>query len=123
MQVINLPTGNGDEVRLSGRLDRRFSSRIRAVLRVKAREQHPLLILDCSGSNHIDPFGAAPLIEYMREAKTFGGRLALVGLPPSLKRFLQVIHLSEHLRVYDNRREAQLALLASMETCRAEAEE
>ena len=116
MQVINLPTGNGDEVRLSGKLDRRFSSRLRAVLRVKAKEQHPLLILDCSGSDHIDPFGAAPLIEYMRDAKTFGGRLALIGLSPTLRRFLHVIHLSEHLRVYDNRREAQAALLADTDS-------
>lgn len=100
MQVINLPAGQANVLKLSGEIDCHVSPRFHAILRLKLKEKHPLLLLDCSELDCIDSCGMAALIEYVRDAKKFGGRLALVALKPNLKSILQMVHLDEHLLLY-----------------------
>ncbi|RYD67842.1 MAG: anti-sigma factor antagonist [Verrucomicrobiaceae bacterium] len=97
MQIINLPSGCGNELKLSGEVDFHRSPRLRAALRVKLRERNPLLVLDCTELEYIDSCGMAALLEYVRGAREFGGRLAVKGLNPSLRSIFELVHLDQHL--------------------------
>lgn len=108
MQVINLPSGQADVLKVSGEIDSHFSPRLLAVLRVKLHEHHPLLFLDCSELDYIGSRGMAALVEYVRDANKFGGRLAIIGLKPKLRGLFEIVGLDKHLLLYEDISEARL---------------
>jgi stage II sporulation protein AA (anti-sigma F factor antagonist) len=111
MHSVEIPPHKANQLNLHGAFDFHSAPRLQAILRVKLHERHPLLILDCTGLNFLDSHGIAALVEYALDAKAFDGRIALVGLKPSLREIFHMVNLDEHLRVFDCIDAAQAALL------------
>ena len=109
MQVIHLPSGHSNELKLSGEVDFHRSPRLRAILRVKLREKHPVLVLECSDLEYIDSCGMAALLEYARDAKVFGGRMTLVALKPALRTIFEIVQLDQHLLLAESGEQARSA--------------
>jgi anti-sigma B factor antagonist len=107
MRLQDAPAGNDDVTRFSGDIDFHYSRTFRSILRAKLQQHRPLLILDFSEVDYIDSSGMAALVEYIRDAQAFGGRLAMVGLNDRLKRVFEIVRLSEYLPSFQNYVEAR----------------
>lgn len=109
MRLQDAPAGNDDVTRFSGDIDFHYSATFRSILRGKLQQRRPLLILDFSEVTYIDSSGIAGLIEYIRDAQEFGGRLAMVGLSNHLKHVFEIVRLSQYLPTFQNYAEARTA--------------
>ncbi len=107
MRLQDAPAGNDDVTRFSGDIDFHYSATFRSVLRAKLQQRRPLLILDFTEVSYIDSSGIAALVEYIRDARDFGGRLAMVGLSDHLKQVFEIVRLSEYLPTFQNYVEAR----------------
>lgn len=107
MRLQDAPAGNDDVTRFSGDIDFHYSATFRSILRGKLQQRRPLLILDFADVNYIDSSGIAALIEYIRDAHEFGGRLAMVGLSDHLKHVFEIVRLSHYLPNFQDYVEAR----------------
>jgi anti-sigma B factor antagonist len=97
MLEITLPRSDGHEVKITGEIDAYSAPRLRAVLQLKLKEQHPRLCLDCSDLSFIDSRGLAALQEYARDAREFNGRLELRAVQSRVRDVLELVRLDSWL--------------------------
>ena len=102
MHEINLPSGQPNKVAISEEIDSQNAHRLRAVLQVKLSEKHPVLVIDCTNLEFIDSRGTAALLEYVRDAGEFSGRLRVFGLNAKLHAVFTTMHLDEHFEISDH---------------------
>lgn len=96
---------------LEGDIDLHQSPELRTVLQGYVQRRQPALAIDLSGVDYIDSSGLATLVEYVRQAQEYNGRLVLAGLSVRVKTVFELVRLSEFLPIYETLDQARSALL------------
>lgn len=96
-----------------GEIDLHGSPKLRAELQTLVEEKIPVVLADFSGVKYIDSSGLATLVEYVRDSKSFGGRLALFGLQPKVRMVFELVRLNELFTITDTKDAAVAALGAA----------
>ncbi len=101
----------GQLLKLSGEIDLHGSPTLRNELLAIAKEKRPLLLVDFSDVGYIDSSGLATLIEYVKEAASHQGKIALFGLKKKVRTIFDLVRLNELFVIAETQEEA----LASIE--------
>jgi anti-sigma B factor antagonist len=99
-------------LQLEGEIDLHASPKLRTALHDLVEKKAPALVADFSGVKYIDSSGLATLVEYVRDSKAYGGRIALFGLQPKVKMVFELVRLNELFTLADSKA-AALAAVAS----------
>ena len=95
---------------LEGEIDLACSPELREILNVQAQAKRPTLLLDFAGVSYVDSSGLATLVEYVRNAQEFSGRLALAAVTTRVRTILDLVRLSEIFPIFSTLAEAKVAL-------------
>ena len=98
---------------IEGEIDLACSPDLRAMLHGFAKKKVPALVLDFTGVNYVDSSGLATLVEYVRLAQPFGGKLGLTHVSERVRTIFDLVRLGEFLPIYPTFAEARVALLAA----------
>ena len=112
MQVRPIDDAGLPILLLEGDVDLHQSPVLRAVLLAHVETRTPALALDLSGVPYIDSSGLATIVEYVRNAQEFGGKIVLLGLSVRVKTIFDLVRLGEILPIVATRDEARAALLS-----------
>lgn len=91
---------------VDGQVNLHTSPELRRHLRTAIEQRRSPVVADLSGVSFIDSSGLATLIEALKGASRYGGRLRLVGLVPSVKNLFQLSNLTSIFDIRDSREEA-----------------
>ena len=97
---------------IEGEVDLYQSPTLRVALQAHVKTRTPALALDLSGVPYIDSSGLATIVEYVRSAQEFRGRIALLGLSVRVKTIFDLVRLGEILPIVATRDDALAALLS-----------
>ena len=95
---------------LEGEIDLACSPELREILDEHARARRPALVLDFAAVSYVDSSGLATLVEYVRKAQPFEGKLALAAVNTRVRTILDLVRLSEIFPIYATLAEAKTAL-------------
>jgi len=98
-------------LQIEGEIDLHGSPKLRAALQELVEKKTPALVTDFSGVKYIDSSGLATLVEYVRDSKGYGGKIALFGLQPKVKMVFELVRLNELFTLADSK-DAALAAVA-----------
>jgi anti-sigma B factor antagonist len=112
MQVREIEDQGLPVLLIAGEIDLHRSPELRAVLQTHVAARRPALVLDLTGVEYIDSSGLATIVEYLRSAQDFGGRIALVGLSPRVRTIFDLVRLGEIIPIAATLAEARAALLS-----------
>jgi anti-sigma B factor antagonist len=98
---------------IEGEIDLHASPALRAELHQSIQAKTPTLVVDLTGVKYIDSSGLATLVEYVRDSKTFGGKIALFGLQPKVKMVFELVRLNELFSITDSKDSALAAVQAA----------
>ncbi len=110
MQVRESQDDGVPVLHLEGEIDLHQSPELREVLQGHVKVKRPALAIDLSGVDYIDSSGLVTLVEYLRQAQEYDGRLALSGLSGRVKTVFDLVRLSEFLPIYETLDQARAAL-------------
>lgn len=99
-------------IALEGEIDLACSPELRVILHEHAAAKRPALLLDFSGVSYVDSSGLATLVEYVRNAQEFGGKLGLAAVSTRVRTILDLVRLSEIFPIYATLAEGKTALAA-----------
>jgi anti-sigma B factor antagonist len=99
-------------LQIEGEIDLHASPTLRAELHQLAEAETPLVLIDFSGVQYIDSSGLATLIEYVRDCKPYGGKIALFALQPKVKMVFELVRLNELFTLADSKESALAAVAA-----------
>lgn len=94
---------------LEGEIDLHYAPVIRAVFQAKAARRCPYLIADFSAVTFIDSTGIAVLIEYLRDATSFGGQFCIAGLTEHVRDVFTIVRLDKAIPLFDTAEDATVA--------------
>jgi anti-sigma B factor antagonist len=97
-------------IALEGDIDMACSPELRAILDAHVKARRGVLVLDFAGVSYVDSSGLATLVEYVRKAQDFEGRLALAEVRARVRTILDLVRLSEIFPIYPTVAEARLAM-------------
>jgi anti-sigma B factor antagonist len=97
-------------VALGGDIDMEVSPDLRQLLAGHTEAQRPALVLDFSEVNYVDSSGLATLIEYVRNAQPFQGKLALANLSERVRTVFELVRLDEFLPIHHTVADATASL-------------
>jgi anti-sigma B factor antagonist len=100
-------------LQLNGEIDLHASPTLRAELQSLVEAKTPAIVADFSGVQYIDSSGLATLVEYVRDSKPYGGKIALFGLQPKVKMVFELVRLNELFTIADSRESALAAITAA----------
>jgi len=100
-------------LQIQGEIDLHASPALRAELHELVKKKTPALVADFSGVHYIDSSGLATLVEYVRDSKPYGGRIALFGLQPKVKMVFELVRLNELFTIADSKESALAAVAAA----------
>ncbi len=86
---------------------------LRQLLAEHTEAQRRALVLDFSEVNYVDSSGLATLIEYVRNAQPFQGKLALANLSERVRTVFELVRLDEFLPIHHTVADATASLAAS----------
>lgn len=112
MQMKSPALNNGSVVRLKGAIDLTTSPQLRRLLRSKACDCSPALLLDMSQVGRIDSSGAATLLEHYQNSRRYQGRIALAGLNAPAVSFLELLGLGGIFELFPDVEAARRVLLS-----------
>ena len=112
MQVSPIDHAGLPVLFLEGEVDLYQSPILRTILQEHVKARTPALALDLSGVPYIDSSGLATIVEYVRGAQEFGGKIALLGLSVRVKTIFDLVRLGEILPIVATRDDAHARLLA-----------
>ncbi|MFY8216861.1 MAG: STAS domain-containing protein [Chthoniobacterales bacterium] len=95
MEISECEENGVVDLQLTGEIDLHGSPALRKKLHEIAAAKTPALVVDVSGVSYIDSSGLATLVEYVRDAKPHGGKLALHGLQPKVRMVFELVRLNE----------------------------
>jgi anti-sigma B factor antagonist len=98
---------------VEGEIDLHGSPALREELHSFIDAKAPVLVVDLSGVKYIDSSGLATLVEYVRDCKPFGGKIALFGLQPKVKMVFELVRLNELFSITDTKDSALAAVQAA----------
>jgi len=101
----NLPV-----LRLKGEIDLSNSSELRTLLQQHVKAKCPALVLDFTEVTYIDSSGLATIIEYLKHARVFDGRIALAHVNERVRTIFELVRLHEFLPIHPTVAEAAAAL-------------
>jgi anti-sigma B factor antagonist len=97
-------------LQLEGEIDLHASPALRAQLHELVKAKAPALVAGFSGVQYIDSSGLATLVEYVRDSKPYGGKIALFGLQPKVKMVFELVRLNELFTIADSKESALAAV-------------
>jgi len=112
MQIEKTTDKGAVILKLTGEIDLHASPALRAELQQCAEEKIPVLLVDFSAVDYIDSSGLATFIEYVREASSHDGKIALFALKKKVRTIFDLVRLNELFTITDSA-EAALAALAA----------
>ena len=112
MQIRQIDHAGLPVLLLEGEVDLYQSPDLRAALHVWVKAKAPALALDLTGVPYIDSSGLATIVEYVRSAQEFGGKIALLGLSARVKTIFDLVRLGEILPIVETRDDARARLLS-----------
>jgi anti-sigma B factor antagonist len=112
MRVRELHEDTFDILAIEGEIDLSCSPELREILRGYLKAKCPSLILDFKDVAYVDSSALATLIEYVRDAQEFGGRLAIVQMNERVRTIFDIVRLGEFLPIHPMLADAKAALLA-----------
>ena len=108
-----MPERGDDELqilRLKGEIDLAASPELRESLQQHAKAKCRALLLDFREVSYIDTSGLATIVEYVKLARGFDGRVALAHLSEQVRTIFELVRLHEFLPIYSTVAEAAAAL-------------
>ncbi len=112
MQIDKSSNGGETLLTLTGEIDLHASPALRAELQACAEAKTKVLLVDFTGVDYIDSSGLATFIEYLRDAGSFNGRIALFALKPKVRTIFDLVRLNELFTITDSADAARAALAA-----------
>lgn len=112
MEIVKTEADGATTLKLKGEIDLHASPTLRAELQACAAEKTPVLLVDFTDVDYIDSSGLATFIEYVREANTFKGQIALFGLKKKVRTIFDLVRLNELFTITDSAEAATAALAA-----------
>jgi anti-sigma B factor antagonist len=97
-------------IALEGEIDLACSPELRELLHEHTAAKRLVLLLDFTGVTYVDSSGLATLVEYVRNAQEFGGKLGLAVVNPRVRTILDLVRLSEIFPIFATLAEGKLAL-------------
>ena len=113
MEISRTEEQGASILAIKGEVDLHASPALRAELHTLAKEKAPIVVADLSGVQYIDSSGLATLVEYVRDSKPFGGKIALFGLQPKVKMVFELVRLNELFTIADSKESALAAVVAA----------
>jgi anti-sigma B factor antagonist len=112
MQIDKSSENGVTTLKLVGEIDLHGSPILRGELQHCVTEKIPTLLVDFNGVDYIDSSGLATFIEYVREAASYNGKIALYGLKKKVRTIFDLVRLNELFTISDTAETAQAALAA-----------
>ena len=112
MQLRSIDHAGLPVILIEGEVDLYQSPELRAALQAHVKTRTPALALDLTDVPYIDSSGLATIVEYVRSAQGFGGKIALFGLSVRVKTIFDLVRLGEILPIVTTRDDARAALLS-----------
>src|SRR4029077_10299944 len=112
MQIEKSQNDGVTTLRVSGVIDLHASPALRSELQTCVSEKTPVLLVDFAGVDYIDSSGLATFIEYLRDASSFQGKIALFGLKKKVRTIFDLVRLNELFTITDSADAAVAALAA-----------
>ena len=112
MQIREIDHAGLPVLLLEGEVDLYQSPELRNVLQEWVQAKTPSLALDLTGVPYIDSSGLATIVEYVRSAQEFGGKIVLLGLSTRVKTIFELVRLGEILPIVETRDDARALLLS-----------
>ena len=112
MQIRQIDHAGLPMLLLEGEVDLYQSPDLRAALQEWVKAKAPALALDLTDVPYIDSSGLATIVEYVRSAQAFGGKIALLGLTARVKTIFDLVRLGEILPIVETRDDAHARLLS-----------
>ena len=97
-------------IHLNGEIDLEWSPDLRKILQSKLRKKCRGLVLDLEGVTYIDSSGLATIVEYLRDAGDFNGKIALANLQGSVRTIFEMVRLNEVIPHFSSVAEAREAV-------------
>ena len=91
---------------LTGEIDLHSSGPLNWELKTCAEARPPMLLIDFKRVGYIDSSGLAVLIEYLKDAAKFGGKLALFGLEKKVATLFELVRLDQLFVIADDQETA-----------------
>ena len=91
---------------LTGEIDLHSSGPLKWELKTCAEARTPMLLIDFKRVGYIDSCGLAVLIEYLKDAAKFGGKLALFGLEKKVATLFELVRLDQLFVIADDQETA-----------------
>jgi len=111
MQTREIHEGGIDILAIEGEIDLSCSPELRLILHGYSKAKCPALILDFKDVAYVDSSALATLIEYVRDAQAFGGRLIIVQMSERVRTIFDIVRLGEFLPILPSIAEAKAAFL------------
>lgn len=112
MEIDKTSADGATTLKLTGEIDLHASPALRTELQHCASAKTPILLVDFNGVEYIDSSGLATFIEYVREAGSFNGRIALYGLKKKVRTIFDLVRLNELFTITETADDAVKALAA-----------
>jgi anti-sigma B factor antagonist len=93
---------NVDIFHLEGEIDLHYAPALRSLVQGKLQQRRPALVLDLSGVSFIDSTGISVMLEYLRDAGEFSGRLLIAGPTEHVRTVFEIVGLTKVLSICDN---------------------
>ena len=113
MEITKSEEKGANILQLKGEIDLHASPALRKELHTLVKSKAPALIADFSDVRYIDSSGLATLVEYVRDSKPYGGKIALFGLQPKVKMVFELVRLNELFTIADTKESALAAVAAA----------
>lgn len=111
--LVTEPVAGVVAITIIGELELSSAPRLREeIIRVSAQTDPPLVVLDLSGIDLLDPTGLGVVFDGVKRTRVRGGDLALVGAEPHVLRDLELLRVTEILPMHDTLDDAVRHLMA-----------
>ena len=97
-------------LRLTGEIDLANSPELRTRLQLHAKAKCPALVLDFSEVRYIDSSGLATIVEYLKHAHAYNGRIAVAQASEQVRTIFALVRLHEFLPMFPTVADAAAAL-------------
>ena len=111
MRTRELHEDGVDILAIEGEIDLSCSPELREILRCYAKAKCPALILDFKEVCYVDSSALATLIEYVRDAQAFSGRMVIAQMTERVRTIFDIVRLGEFLPILPTIADAKAALL------------
>lgn len=100
-------------ISIEGEIDLASSPELRRLLRAHADAKQAALVLDFAAVQYVDSSGLATLVEYLRDAAAYGGRLAVASPSQRVRSVFELVRLDSLIPLHPSLEAAEAALVSS----------